>query len=354
MYRTLIVLFILCGLMTWKVQAAQVVEGPAGGKPMFAKTGPKGETHLIFDKDGEVFYASSTDSGGTWSTPLPVINTASKTPGLEFDAWDLAVGSDGKVHVALGNNAWKLKLPKDQWGFFYASLAPGEKVFSPLRNLNHLPSEGFSLAAGPNGRIGAFYLAGKVFGMLSSDNGGTFSAPGEVNPALNPCECCETRVAAGPNGSMAIFYRDKTGGNRDLYFANLSSGGQSTREKVSVTGWPINACPMTYYSIVPSKSGYVVAWPTKETVFFGRLDPQGKLLPPGEVKTPGTHGMRTGLLALEAPNGHVLVGWNNNSMLGWQEYDEKSLGLGLPGSAKTTGTGMAAFVDARGNFVIVK
>jgi hypothetical protein len=353
MSRLLCLILLTFTLPLFAAQSVRVVDAPAGGKPMFAKAGPKGESHLVYEKAGEVWYALSTDDGSTWGTPLSVTASAPKVAGLEYTAWDMAVGPDGRVHVAIGTNAWKLKLPKDQWGYYYASLALNAQSFSPLKNLNHMPSEGFSLAAGPNGKVGAFFIAGKVYGMLSSDGGNTFSAPAELSTALLPCECCTTKATVGPNGSFAIFYRDKTGTTRDMYFASLSSSGQVTKERVSATPWPINSCPMTYYSIEPAKSGYVVAWPTKEAVYFGHLNAQGKLQAPGEVKTTGSHGMRTGLMALEAPNGHVLVAWNNNNTLGWQEYDETSLGVGAPGSAKTSGNGLAMF-SVKDGFVVVK
>ena len=38
-------------------------------------------------------------------------------------------------------------LPDDEWAFYYACLEPGAKAFSPVRNINKKPSEGFSLAA---------------------------------------------------------------------------------------------------------------------------------------------------------------------------------------------------------------
>src|SRR5439155_16837718 len=111
------------------------------------------------------------DSGRTFSPPISIVDAAAQKPGLKFSAWDLAVGKDGRVHVALGNNAWKLKLPHDQWALYYASLAPGAKAFSPGRNLNHKSSEGFSLAAGESGAVTAAFLSDKLYAMISRDHG---------------------------------------------------------------------------------------------------------------------------------------------------------------------------------------
>jgi hypothetical protein len=109
---------------------------------------------------------------------------------------------------------------------------------------------------------------------------------------------------------------------------------------------------MTYFSINRSETGYVAAWPTKGQVYFARLDQDGAVLPPGEIKTPGTTGMRTGLLALSAPDGAILVAWKNKDVLGWQLYDVKGQAQGNPDSATSPGNGAAGVVFPDGKFVL--
>jgi hypothetical protein len=120
-----------------------------------AQTGKDGTIHLLFDSDEGPQYVQSRDSGVTFSAPIAVVDVASRKPGLKFTAWDLAVGPDGRVHVAMGNNAWKLKRPTNEWALYYTSLAAGAKEFTLVRNLNRTPSEGFSIAAGPGGAVTA-------------------------------------------------------------------------------------------------------------------------------------------------------------------------------------------------------
>jgi len=69
---------------------------------------------------------------------------------------------------------------------------------------------------------------------------------------------------------------------------------KSSRSRVSTTPWNVNACPMTYYTVNPTKEGFVAAWPTKESIYFARMGKQGELLSPTEIKTPGNPGMRSG------------------------------------------------------------
>lgn len=179
------------GDMPDRVRAIRV---PGVAKVVKAQRGPDGAIHLLFDAAGGPQYAKS-EGGVNFGPPIAVLDRASEKPGLEFTGADLAVGKDGRVHVAMANNAWKLKLPKEEWSLYYASLAPGAKTFSSMRNLNRTPSEGFSLAADGRGLVTACFLSSKLFAMTSRDTGETFTASAEINPAWNPCDCCTTSAA---------------------------------------------------------------------------------------------------------------------------------------------------------------
>ena len=330
------------------------VRVPGASKVIKAQSGADGTIHLLFDNDDGPQYANSRDGGLTFSAPIAIVDAAAQKPGLKFSGEDLAVGKDGRVHVAMANNAWKLKLPQEEWSLYYATLASGAKAFSPVRNLNRKPSEGFSLAADGGGSVAACFLSGKLFVMVSRDHGETFGASAEINSAWNPCDCCTTSAAYGKDGKLAVLYREETNNDRDMYVVlwDQRSGAKPTRPRISGASWNVNACPMTYYTIRPTDAGYVAAWPTKGQVYFARLDKDGAVLPPGEIKTPGTSGMRTGLLALSAADGTTLVAWKNKDVLGWQLYDSKSQPQGKAGSATSPGNGAAGVVLRDGRFVL--
>lgn len=336
------------------VNRVTAIRVPGALKVIKAQCGADGAIHLLLDGSEGPFYAKSLDHGLTFSTPVTILDAAAKKPGLKFSAWDLAVGKDGRVHVAMGNNAWKLKLPKEEWSFYYASLAPDAKAFSPVRNLNRKPSEGFSLAADSRGAVAACFLSGKLFAMLSRDGGESFAGSAEINPAWNPCDCCTTSTAFGEDGKLAVLYREETNNDRDMYVVlwDQSRGTKPTRARISTTGWNVNACPMTYFTITPTDTGYVAAWPTKGQVYFARLDKDGAVLPPGEIKTPGSNGMRTGVLALSAADGVTLIAWKNRDVLGWQLYDAQGEPTGKPGSTDSAGNGAAGVVTRDGRFVL--
>ena len=328
---------------------------PAGGMPMVAKTDGQGTIHLVCDSANGPQYVKSTNSGKTLSKPIALVDRAARKPGLEFITWDMAVSSEGAVHVVLGTNAWKLKLPKEEWGFMYTRLLPGETAFEPVRNINGKPSEGFSLAVGENGSVAAVWMADKLYANVSSDGGTTFGPTVEIDPALNPCNCCTTSAVYGADGRLAILYREETNNERDMYLALWDQAqNKVTKTRVSTTPWKIDTCPMTYYTVAATKDGYVAAWPTKGEIYFARLNADGSLRTPNEIKTPGANGMRTGVLALPTNDGRTLVAWKKDQQLGWQLYDDRGRASGLPGSVKSAGSGVAGVLDKNGDLILFR
>lgn len=343
------------GLSAEQANRIKTVRVPGDAKVVKAQIDRSGTIHVLLDSDDGPRYVKSTDAGGSFSPPMPVVDAASQAPGLKFHGEDLAVGKDGRLHVAMANNAWKLKLAQEEWGFYYANLLPGAQAFSPVRNLNRKPSEGFSLAADERGNVTASFLSGKLFTMVSHDNGETFAAYTEPNPNWNPCDCCTTASAYGVDGRLALLYREETDNERDMFVVLSGQRAKSKplRTRVSGTPWKLNGCPMTYYTIAPTDSGYVAAWPTKGEVYFARLSKDGTVLPPGEIKTPGTSGMRNGLAALNASDGAILIAWKNKDVLGWQLYDAKGQPVGEPGSAASPGGGAAGVALRDGGFLLL-
>jgi hypothetical protein len=329
-----------------------VIPVPNGGEAADAKITADGTIHLLYNSGDIPYYVKSTDNGATFSAPIPAVENAARKPDLVFGASAMAVGKGGAVYVAMMTNNWKTKLAGVPEGFVYATLAPGAKAFTPVRSLNNKPSEGFSLAADEKGNVAATWLSGKLYANFSHDGGKTFTPNAEINPSYDPCNCCTTRATYTPDGSLAVLYREETNDQRDMYLVIFGKDGHEKRTLVSETLWKVNACPMTYYSISASKDGYVAAWPTKGEIYFARLDKAGNRLAPGEIKTPGRSGMRTGLTALAAPDGKSLVAWKNVDVLGWQIYDDHGRPESAPGSVKSAGKGTAGVVDRNGRFIL--
>lgn len=130
------------------------------------------------------------------------------------------------------------------------------------------------------------------------------------------------------------------------------AGTDLIRKRVSVAPWELTGCPMTYFTIKPAKARYIATWPTKGEISFALLDSDGNLMPPGEIKTPGRNGMRTGILALSALDGSNLIAWKNNEQLGWQLYDRRGIPKGEPQSTHSAGKGAAGVTLRNGTFLL--
>src|SRR3954454_2005521 len=120
-----------------------------GGSPAEASVGTDGTIHLIYNSREDLipYYVKSSDHGATFSSPVAVVEKASRKPGLEFATSSMAVGNGGTIYVAMMTNNWKTKLAGVPEGLVFTTLQPGAKAFLPVRSLNGRPSEGFSLAA---------------------------------------------------------------------------------------------------------------------------------------------------------------------------------------------------------------
>lgn len=64
--------------------------------------------------------------------------------------------------------------------------------------------------------------------------------------------------------------------------------------------------------------------------------------------------MRTGMLALSAPDGSTLVAWKHDGQTAWQIYDVDGQPSGSPASAKSGGNGVAGVVGKDGRFILFR
>src|SRR6266568_4035193 len=98
-------LFLMYSLSTYAVEMTGrvfAIRVPNVSKLVKAQRGADGAIHLLFDAEDIPYYLRSADGGASFSAPIPVVDVATRKPGLKFSGWDIAVGKDGRVHVAMG------------------------------------------------------------------------------------------------------------------------------------------------------------------------------------------------------------------------------------------------------------
>ncbi len=315
--------------------SVRVVPPPGNGRVPEAVVDVQGTIHLVFVDGEDVFYAKSTDNGATFGGRLRVnSDPGTAHPPNMYRGPEIAVGRNGRAHVIWYVSAYQRHLPKEQWGVHYASLDPGATRFSPARNLNHLPSDNYSLAVDQRGRVAVFWMAAGLFLSLSEDDGSTFANARKLD-AAEPCECCASRAWLGEDGTLWCAYREKAGDDRDMFLTwTRLPGFDWQRKRMSSATWHINACPMTGSFLRGAGSGLVMAWETKGTVAYARVHPEGSQFSGSEIHEPATGAKWP--VALANGRGEVLLSWKRGHNLEWQAFDASDKPLGEVHSTPAT------------------
>ena len=351
-YLCVLGLLFPCVLPAASAERVRVVSAPNNGQVPDAEVDQQGTVHVAYVSGQDAYYVKSSDSGNTFTQPLRINSEpGSVHPPNMYRGPDLAIGKGGRVHVIWYANAYQRKLPQDQWGVFYSNLDPAQPAFAPSRNLNHKPSDNYSLAADGKGNVAVVWMAGKLYVNQSRDNGETFAAAEPVQ-AADPCECCASRAYLSPDSTLRVAYREKANNLRDMYLLTRENNQPTfARQKISSTPWPVNACPMTGTFLGGAKNGLLMAWETKGQVFYSRLDSTRGLLPSPEIKATSRGKWP---LALGAPDGTVLVSWKEGSTLFWQLHDAADKPVGNPASQPSRNSNRhAGVVTADGNFLLL-
>jgi len=328
MPRAIVTFFLLISLAAYaRPESAEsgvrVVELPLEGSVPDAERGPDGALHVAFVADSNLYYSKSTDGGKTFSSPLQVNLDRGNVHGGRYRGPDLTVDGDGRVHVVWYNNGYQRSLPQDQWGVEYARLAPGESSFSGRRNLNHLPSDNYSVAADSRGRVAVFWTAEGLFTNLSTDGGDSFGEAVRVGEGgIDPCECCATRCQFTADGRLYLTYREKADNLRDMHLVEFpdifGKTGSFTRSKISGETWKIDLCPMTGSWLAPlPDGGLTAAWDNRTTVEFASFGPDGRMQG-SALRTAVDKGLYPVILQNAA--GEILVAWKWKSELFWKLY----------------------------------
>ncbi|MBT8091036.1 MAG: hypothetical protein KJO01_12590 [Gammaproteobacteria bacterium] len=74
------------------------------------------------------------------------------------------------------------------------------------------------------------------------------------------CDCCQTDVAVGADGPIAV-YRDRTADEiRDIYVSRFSNGAWQPGAPIANDGWKIGACPVNGPAIDAQGDLVAIAW----------------------------------------------------------------------------------------------
>lgn len=330
----------------------------------------KGDVHLIYFKGdakaGNLFYMRKSQGTSNQFGPIR-INSSPYSAGAigTVRTAQLAIGKDDLVHVV-----WNGLTSMDAYQA-YTKLNSNRTAFEPQRNLITWAKGldgGGSVTADKIGNVyvtwhamaGAKDEAGRaVFVAISSDNGKTFAPEKQANPSSNgACGCCGMRAFVDSTGSLYIVYRSARAKiNRDTTLLVSRDKGRSFQEKI-IDRWPIEACPMSTYSLNESSGIVVVSWETKGKVYYETLNSDTLEMPPprsvqgSSQKHPFVICNTIGQMLLVWTEG---TGWQRGGTLRWEVFDKS--GAQIAGGSKIDAIpvwGLAtAYAQPDGNFVVI-
>lgn len=356
----------------------ELMKVPQGGIQPQAVVDEDGGVHLIYFKNepasGDVFYTRRTPEGG-WSEPLQV----NSQPGSVIATGTvrgahLAVGKDGRVHVAwMGSAIAEPKGPSGASPMLYTRLDDDGTAFERQRNVMQIAAGldgGGSVAADPEGNVYVAWHANgegegeanrRIWLARSQDEGRTFAR--EAAPYAEPtgaCGCCGMRAFADQAENVYVLYRTATDHvHRDMQLLKSEDGGR-TFEAARLDQWEIDACPMSTSSISGGGDSVLAAWQTKGQVYYAEVG--GDITEaPRLIAAPGDGEGRKHPAAVRNDRGETLLvwtegtGWNRGGTLAWQVFDTTGEPLETRGTAPDVPVWSlpAAFAEADGGFTIV-
>lgn len=336
---------------------------PNGGIQPEVVVDAAGVLHMVYfsgePRAGDLFYVRSSDSGKTFSTPIPI----NSQPGSAIAAGtirgaQLAVGRNGRVHVAWnGSDAATPKAPPNPATkrpgspMLYTRSTTSGSAFESQRNLMTATTNldgGGSLAADSRGGVYVVWHGNavgddgseahrRVWLARSLDDGATFDSERAVSSqSTGACGCCGLRIAASPKGTLHLLYRSAAEmTNRDVYTLASTDRGQRFQGE-RLHPWRIAACPMTSMFIVAARDRVLGAWETAGQVYYGDLrspasNGRAIIAAPAEAtgrKHPRLAVNDTGETLFTWTEG---MAWARGGSVAWQRFDRAGTPIGSSG-----------------------
>lgn len=239
------------------------------------------------ERVGEIYVASSSDGGATFSTPVRVATLPRLMLGLRRGP-RVAVHGDHLTVTAVGSEL-----------ACFVSL-DGGRHWDPPSTINEVPTsarEGLhDLAVAPSGALFVTWLdlrngRMELWGAESRDHGRSWQrqAPVYRSPDQSICECCHPSALFDADGNLAVMWRNSVEGHRDVWMRTRRAGaGQfDVARKLGDGSWTLKACPMDGGRPVALGGGrFSAVWQRAGEIFVS--DPDAPEFNLGKGKQPVT------------------------------------------------------------------
>jgi hypothetical protein len=261
---TTVILFAACN-NTDQIEEHGLIVG-AGRMPNVVKDN-KSNLHIVYGTGDSIMLSSSLNGGKTFSSPA-LIAILPKLAASHMRGPQIAAPSEGVMVIACNSAGDIFSYAKDEAGKW--------KQTARLNDVDTVAKEGLMALAADGQNAFAVWLDlrdghNKIFGAKSTDGGKTWSANSLIyaSPDTTVCECCKPSVVM-KGDDVFVMFRNWLNGNRDLYLAHSSDGGNTfaAAQKLGTGSWALNGCPMDGGGIVINNNGNPeTVWRRKNKIY---------------------------------------------------------------------------------------
>lgn len=351
---------------------------PDGGLQPQAVTDKEGTVHLIYlkgdPKAADVYYTFKKKGAENFGRPIRVNSQAGSAIAVgTIRGAQIAVGQNGRVHVAWNGSQNATPKPTRGVPMLYARMNDAGTAFEPQRNLMLWTGGldgGGSVCADAQGNVFVVWHgapadskpgeAGRaVYAAHSADNGKTFARETQLNSdATGACGCCGLRAFMQSDGRIYVLYRAATQMvNRDMTL--LAGDVNGKFQATTLQRWQANMCPMSSAYMVAKADNVYAAWENGGQIYFEKIVSSGaKSLSP--VAAPGSEKKKHPVMAGNGKGEMILAwtegtGWQKGGSLAWQLYDAEGRAVGSRGiSEGVPAWGLVAtYAEPDGHFVVL-
>jgi hypothetical protein len=252
------------------VLAAQLQ--PGNGSPEFRQPQlavGQDQVVLTFGSGSAIYFASSTDGGRKFSSPVKVADPG--TLALGHHRGPRVNLLPGVIVISAVVEGGKLALWRSiDRGKTWTRTGSVTDVIGAAR-------EGFhAMASDQQGNLFAAWLDSRasetrLYGALSKDGGVTWSPNIQLysSPDGTVCQCCAPSVAMDENGAIWVMFRNVLDGDRDLYLLHSTDGiAFGPAQRLGLGSWPLDACPMDGGGLVTDQGHVISAWRREDDLFL--------------------------------------------------------------------------------------
>lgn len=244
----------------------------AGRQPQIA-VDMKGITRVVYGLEDNIYCATSSDDGETFSEPVLVGQLKEMYLGMSMGP-QIASSANYSVVTAIdkqGNiHTYSLDHKTDKW--------------VKAAGVNDVPGsvpEGLmSIAAGENDTFYAVWLdvrhnkQNKIVFASTTGKAGAWSENKVVyeSPDSTVCECCKPSIEV-EGKHVILMFRNWIEGSRDFYLTRSTDSGQefSQPQKVGNGTWKLEGCPMDGGGVLlDDKKVIHTAWQREGNIFYAQ------------------------------------------------------------------------------------